>query len=234
MNFKILLYTTLIGTGFILSSCNNSTPKQVDSSLVNSSQNQPNSFKNISPEDAKKRLDSDEKIILLDVRTIEEYSEIHIPETTLIPLNILESEAQNKLTNKDVPIFVYCRSGNRSVTASNILLDLGYKDVYNLGGIIDWPYEKVSSPKYNDGTYNITSDTYLDSYAEVIVTIENNKITNIQWNDTGKMAHEGIQSYIDQYIQHQNLEDIDTISGASNTLKIFKNAIDKALAEASY
>ncbi|MEL7655511.1 MAG: rhodanese-like domain-containing protein [Bacillota bacterium] len=97
----------------------------------------------ITPEDAKERLDSGEEIILLDVRTKEEYDTAHIENSVLIPVDELETEAPKSLKDKDTPIFVYCRSGNRSVTAANILVELGYKNVYNLGGIIDWPYEVV-------------------------------------------------------------------------------------------
>ncbi len=101
------------------------------------------SFQSITPEEAMQRLDSDEEIVLLDVRTPEEYAEGHIPESHLIPLQTLEKEAPLQLADKDVPIFVYCRSGNRSLEAAKILVELGYTQVYDLGGIIDWPYDVV-------------------------------------------------------------------------------------------
>lgn len=98
----------------------------------------------ISPEEAQKRLETEKDIILLDVRTQEEYEEKHIPGSMLIPVDELEKRAVEELKEKDKTIFVYCRSGNRSTTASNILAELGYTKVYNLGGIIDWPYEVES------------------------------------------------------------------------------------------
>lgn len=98
----------------------------------------------ISPEEAQKRLKSGEDIILLDVRTQGEYEEKHIPGSTLIPLDALKKRAGAELPDKDKVVFVYCRSGNRSTAASNILAELGYKKVYNLGGITDWPYEVES------------------------------------------------------------------------------------------
>lgn len=98
-------------------------------------------YENISPKEAKERLESEDDIILLDVRTVEEYEEGHIPEATLIPLSILESEVEDIIQDKEVPIFVYCRSGRRSLEAVKLLSRLGYKDLYNLGGIIDWPYD---------------------------------------------------------------------------------------------
>ena len=99
------------------------------------------SYKNISPKEAKERLDSVQDIILLDVRTVGEYKEKHIPGSLLVPVDVIEDEAQVKLPDKNAIIFVYCRSGNRSVTASKALVQMGYRNVYNLGGIIDWPYE---------------------------------------------------------------------------------------------
>ena len=100
-------------------------------------------FTVISSEEAKQRLDNDEKIIVLDVRTKEEYESGHIPHAILIPVNNLQEQAEHILIDKGKPIFVYCRSGNRSAVASNILVKLGYSQVYNLGGINDWPYELV-------------------------------------------------------------------------------------------
>jgi phage shock protein E len=101
----------------------------------------------IDPSEAKKRLDTEKNIILLDVRTEHEYVENHIPRSTLIPLNVLTKEANKKLPNKQATFFVYCRSGNRSKAAVKILLKLGYTNVYNLGGIIRWPYKTVAGKK---------------------------------------------------------------------------------------
>ncbi len=98
-------------------------------------------YSDISPDTAKERLDSDEEVILLDVRTKEEYDTVHIKNSVLIPLDELEAIAPEVIKDKATPIFVYCRSGNRSITASEILVKLGYTNVYNLGGINDWPYE---------------------------------------------------------------------------------------------
>ena len=128
----------LVGVFSGCSNKNNGANKEVSSTVPKAS------FKNITPEEAKKRLDSEKGIVLLDVRTKEEYETGHIKGSILIPVDVLKEEVEKKLTNKETPIFVYCRSGNRSVTAANILVELGYKDVYNLGGIKDWPYEVVT------------------------------------------------------------------------------------------
>ncbi|MCW3490478.1 rhodanese-like domain-containing protein [Dethiobacter alkaliphilus] len=98
-------------------------------------------YENISAEEAKKQLDVDSEIILLDVRTPAEHFEANIPNSLLIPVDVIKQEAPELLPDKDATIFVYCRSGRRSVTASLALVEMGYTSVYNLGGIIDWPYE---------------------------------------------------------------------------------------------
>ncbi|HAS73237.1 MAG TPA: rhodanese-like domain-containing protein [Clostridiales bacterium UBA8960] len=95
----------------------------------------------IKPQDAKERLDSNEAIILVDVRTKEEFDETHIPDAILLPLATLKNDAATLLPNLDATYFVYCRSGSRSADAVKIMLDLGYTSVFDLGGIINWPYE---------------------------------------------------------------------------------------------
>ena len=101
----------------------------------------------IDPSEAKKRLDMEKGIILLDVRTQEEYSENHIPRSTLIPLKVLARDASKKLPDKEATIFVYCRIGNRSRAAVKMLLKQGYTNIFDLGGIMRWPYKTVSGKK---------------------------------------------------------------------------------------
>ncbi|MCW2278202.1 rhodanese-like domain-containing protein [Heliophilum fasciatum] len=98
-------------------------------------------YQKISPSEAKNRLASEAGIVLLDVRTPEEYEEKHIPNSLLIPLDELEEEAAVQLADQNATIFVYCRSGRRSATAAKWLNTQGYRNVYDLGGILDWPYE---------------------------------------------------------------------------------------------
>jgi len=98
----------------------------------------------IKPQEAKARLDKGESIILLDVRTEEEYNEKRISGSILIPVEGIDSDAPVKLTDKAAVIFVYCRSGRRSAIAVEVLTLMGYTKVYDLGGIEDWPYETVS------------------------------------------------------------------------------------------
>ena len=95
---------------------------------------------NISQETAKEIMDTKECIIL-DVRTPEEFAEGHIPGAILIPDYEITEKASNILTDKDALILVYCRSGRRSKNAANQLVDMGYTNIKEFGGIIDWPYE---------------------------------------------------------------------------------------------
>ncbi|SCY52375.1 rhodanese-like domain-containing protein [Alkaliphilus peptidifermentans] len=98
-------------------------------------------YRTINPTDAQAMLSQNEEVILLDVRSKEEYQEKHIEGSLLIPLNVLAEQVEIKLPNKNQKIIVYCRSGNRSKTAANTLLSMGYKNVYDLGGINSWPFD---------------------------------------------------------------------------------------------
>ena len=101
-------------------------------------------FSTISVDDAIKALGEDENIILLDVRSLEEHNEQNIPQSILIPLDELESVVTLAITDKESRIFVYCRAGNRSRLASQILVNLGYTNVYNIAeGIIKWPEDEL-------------------------------------------------------------------------------------------
>lgn len=98
-------------------------------------------YEQISAEDAKKIMDSGEKVVILDVREQDEYDEGHIVGSILIPYTEIGNKAQETLPDKDKQILVYCRSGRRSKIAAETLAKLGYTNVKEFGGIIDWPYE---------------------------------------------------------------------------------------------
>ncbi|GAB6154238.1 hypothetical protein JCM17380_29880 [Desulfosporosinus burensis] len=101
----------------------------------------------ISAETAKKRLDAEKGIVLLDVRTVAENNEKRIPGSVLIPVEVINSQAPEKLRDKDAVIFVYCRSGSRSTIAAQTLAKMNYTNVHNLGGINNWPYQTESGAK---------------------------------------------------------------------------------------
>ena len=101
-------------------------------------------YQQISQEEAKEMMDSQE-VIILDVREQDEYDSGHIPGAMLLPAGTIdEATAADVIPEKDSTVLVYCRSGNRSKTASSTLADLGYTNIYEFGGINTWPYETKS------------------------------------------------------------------------------------------
>ncbi len=98
-------------------------------------------YQQITAEEAKKIMDAGEEHIILDTREQDEFDEGHIPNAILIPYTEIENKAEEMLPDKDAQILVYCRSGRRSKIASESLAKLGYTNVKEFGGIIDWPYE---------------------------------------------------------------------------------------------
>lgn len=100
-------------------------------------------YRKISAKEAKDMMDQNPKAVILDVRTKEEYDSGHIKDALLIPDTEILQKAESTLTDKTATILVYCRSGRRSALAANDLIRLGYSNVYDFGGIIDWNYEVV-------------------------------------------------------------------------------------------
>ena len=98
-------------------------------------------YMNITAQEAKELMDTREGYIILDTRTQEEYDQGHIPGAILIPYDEVLEKAEGILTDKNQLILVYCRSGRRSKIAANDLVKLGYTNIREFGGIIDWPYE---------------------------------------------------------------------------------------------
>ena len=98
-------------------------------------------YVNITAEEAKQIIDTEEGYIILDVRTQEEYDEGHIPGAIVISHEEIAEKAEKVLTDKEQLILVYCRSGRRSKIAAEALVELGYTNIKEFGGIIDWPYE---------------------------------------------------------------------------------------------
>ena len=95
----------------------------------------------ITSQEAKKIMDTQEDYVILDTRTQAEYESGHIPGAIVISHEEIKEKAEKTLPDKDRLILVYCRSGRRSKLAAQDLVDLGYTNVKEFGGIIDWPYE---------------------------------------------------------------------------------------------
>ena len=103
--------------------------------------NQETVYMNITAQEAKQIMDSEEGHIILDTRTQAEYDEGHIPGAIVISHDEIEEKAEQLLPDKDQLLLVYCRSGRRSKLAAEALVKLGYTNIKEFGGIIDWPYE---------------------------------------------------------------------------------------------
>ena len=97
-------------------------------------------YQTITPEQAKQIIDAGGAVIL-DVRQPDEYATGHIRGAILLPVGEIEAQSATVLPDKNTKILVYCRSGNRSAVAAAALQTLGYTDVSDFGGIIDWPYD---------------------------------------------------------------------------------------------
>ena len=100
-------------------------------------------YDQISGAEAKALMDSESGYVIIDARTQEEYDQGHIPEAVLIPEYEIADRAEKELPDKNQLILVYCRSGRRSKIAAEELVKLGYTNVKEFGGIIDWGYEIV-------------------------------------------------------------------------------------------
>ncbi len=100
-------------------------------------------YQQISQEEAKNIMDTDDSILILDVRTKSEYAEGHIKDAVLMPYDEIADLAESEFDNKEQKILVYCRSGQRSKVAAQILASLGYTDVMEFGGVNTWTYGLV-------------------------------------------------------------------------------------------
>lgn len=114
----------------VLTGCGNTDPDE-----------QNNSYEKISMSEGIKRMESDEDYILLDVRRADEFEAGHIPGAVNLPNEEIGREDIPSLPDKEQTIYIYCRSGNRSKQAADKLLALGYTNLIEFGGIIDYTGE---------------------------------------------------------------------------------------------
>ena len=135
---------TLLLTGvIILSLCACTNPDNPQENTTTTLTESDTTYSQITPQEAKSIMDSEKDFVILDTREQYEFDEGHIKNAILIPYTEIEARAENELPNKDQLILVYCRSGRRSKIAAQSLADMGYTNVKEFGGIIDWPYEVV-------------------------------------------------------------------------------------------
>ena len=143
MKFKGLIILLIISLT-LFSSCsgnmNNEASENTTANTTETSINNSLTYEQISGEEAKRLMDTETDFIIVDARTEEEFNEGHIEGAILIPEYEISERAEKELPNKEQLILVYCRSGRRSKIASQALADLGYTNVKEFGGIIDWQY----------------------------------------------------------------------------------------------
>ena len=135
-----MLNSLILLLGLLLTGCGNAGNDSANVTSENSSA----TYTQISQEEAKEMMGKDDDHIVVDVRRADEYAAGHIPGAILIPNEEIGTEQPAELPDLDQIILIYCRSGNRSKQASQKLADMGYTNVYEFGGIIDWAGEVVT------------------------------------------------------------------------------------------
>lgn len=144
---KKILFVTSMLLSALLAGCGNDSSIGIiggadgPTDILVSKKGEKTMYRQISAEEARTIMDSGEDCIILDVREQDEYDSGHIPGAILIPYTEIENKAEEMLPDKTVQILVYCRSGRRSKIAAQTLAELGYTNIKEFGGIIDWPYE---------------------------------------------------------------------------------------------
>ena len=142
-----LLFAISISLCILLIACGNDSSIGIiggadgPTSIIVAEKGEKAMYEQITAENAKKIMDSGKEHIILDTREQDEFDEGHIPNAILIPYTEIENKAEEMIPDKDKLILVYCRSGRRSKIAAESLAKLGYANVKEFGGIIDWPYE---------------------------------------------------------------------------------------------
>ena len=145
-NFKGLIFLLIISLTLFSSCSGNMNTEETQNTTIDITETSINNspeYEQISGEQAKHLMDTETDFIIIDARTEEEFNEGHIEGAILIPEYEIGERAEKELSNKDQLILVYCRSGRRSKIASQALADLGYTNVKEFGGIIDWQYKIV-------------------------------------------------------------------------------------------
>lgn len=102
-------------------------------------------YKQITAEAAKEIMDREMGYVILDVRTEEEFAAGYIPGAILIPDYDITLMVEDVLKDKNQKILIYCRSGRRSKIAAQVMVAMGYTNILEFGGILDWPYETATA-----------------------------------------------------------------------------------------
>ena len=138
----LILCLVLAVCGGVFSACGRGGSASESGSAAGSGPVKEDGYMKITMEQAQNLMKTEENYIILDVRREDEYAAGHIPGAVLLPNETITAEtASEVLPDQDQMILVYCRSGNRSKQAAAKLADLGYSDIREFGGILDWPGE---------------------------------------------------------------------------------------------
>lgn len=135
---KLLALGLLLATGF-LAGCSGSPD------TTEPAQPAAGTYATITAQQAKQMMDASDGYVILDVRTEAEYQQGHIANAILIPNTDITAQAPSAIPDKQTVIFVYCRSGVRAQDASQQLAAMGYTHVYDMGGLVNWPYGTVTN-----------------------------------------------------------------------------------------
>ena len=139
---RVKMILLLLIIAIMISGCTNEKePEDVpEGEVINMQTEPPESTAEaviVTGEKAKEIFETQTQVILLDVRNQDEFDEYSIPDSTLIPVNELESRL-SELPDKNATIIVFCRAGRRSATAAEILTSNGFTNVYDMGSINNW------------------------------------------------------------------------------------------------
>lgn len=134
----IILIAVLICIGFLIYKTNNKNKITKSNSTATTSTDKTNEIRHVSMDDIVKIMDENKDYVIVDVRTPDEYKEGHIPNAINIPNETINETVYNKLKDKNQLILIYCRSGSRSRQAAYKMQKLGYTNLVDFGGIINW------------------------------------------------------------------------------------------------
>ena len=147
-----------------------------------------NSYKQISLEQAKEMMAQDDGHIIVDVRRQDEYDAGHIPGAILIPNESIGTEQPEELPDLDQIILIYCRSGNRSKQAAQKLFDMGYRNIYEFGGIIDWTGEVVTEKATTENPSEPVVSEDITDQMLITITADDHVITATLYDNAAGRA----------------------------------------------
>lgn len=136
----LVLAGTLLFSAACSQNAEDAAGESKSSAVMGSGVSAKDAYHRITAEEAKKKMDAG-GVVIVDVRTAAEYEEKHIPSAVLVPNESIGGTPVEQLPDLDAVLLVYCRTGVRSKAASEKLAALGYRKIYDFGGIVDWPYE---------------------------------------------------------------------------------------------